>query len=343
MSLSDIQVGIWNIIGLMTGIPSGGTHFYVDPVNGSDSNAGTKDSPFATLYKAHSNMTAGKHDVCHLVSDGTTAGSARLSKALAQAVDSTATTGLLTWSKNCAHLVGESAPGCATNRARIAPPSGVYTEATFNSTSFVSVTGTGCVFANFEAFQGFSTGAAAQICWTDAGRNTYIGCNIAGMGDTASAVDTGSRSLLLTGSVGESTFYRCTIGLDTVARTVANASVEFAGGTPRNRFIECTFPFYVTGSGTGALAFITSLAGAMDRHQIIRSCSFLNASKSGAGTNAAYLATLAASSGGYLLFDGFTTMVGFTGYGSDATSRGQIYVNGAQPNNATGISVAPNA
>ena len=342
MSLSNLQIGIWNVIGFSSFIPQGGTHFYCDPLNGSDYNNGTKETPFATLYRTHAAMTAGKNDVCHLISNGDTTSTARLSLALALTVDPTATTGTLTWSKNACHLLGEAAPFCATNRARIAPVA-TDIETTFNSLKLVNVTAVDCVFANIEAYHGFATGAAGQICWTDNGRNTYLGVVLSGMGDAASAASAASRSLVCNGSVGESTFYGCEIGLDTVARTAANASIEFAGGTPRNKFIDCILPFYVTGGGTAALAFITSAASAMDRWQLIERCKFINSSKSGAGTNAAYLATLAASSGGLLLFKD-ATLVGFTGYGTDATSRGQIYIDGGAPAAATtGLAVAPTA
>ena len=77
----------------------------------------------------------------------------------------------------------------------------------------------------------------------------------------------------------------------------------------------------------------------MDRWQLIENCKFLNFG----ATNAAYLATLAANSGGYLMINN-PTMAGFTGFGSNATSRGQIYINGGAPAAATtGISVAPTA
>ena len=51
--------------------------------------------------------------------------------------------GVLNWNKNALHLIGIGAPTQVAQRARIAPPSGTYTQATFGSGNFVVVTGAG--------------------------------------------------------------------------------------------------------------------------------------------------------------------------------------------------------
>ena len=56
------------------------------------------------------------------------------------------------------------------------------------------------------------------------GRNFYSNVNFGGMGDAASAADAGSRSIKITS--GENTFDNCSFGLDTVARSAANANIE---------------------------------------------------------------------------------------------------------------------
>jgi len=284
-------------------------------------------------------MTAGNNDVCVLVGNGASSGSARLSTALAQTIDSTVTAGTLVWSKNACHLIGETAPTMVSQRARIAPPTGTYTQATFGSGNFVTVTASGCLFANFSLFNGFSTGGTNQICWTDsAGRNFYSNVDFGGMADAASAADAGSRSLLITGTTGENTFVGCNVGLDTVARSAANASLEFAAGTPRNTFIECNFPFQT--SASTPLGIITSASASMDRWQKFDRCTFINNIKS-TSTQMSGLATLAASSGGLLLMKD-NTMVGITDFGTDATSLAQMYVDGGAPSaNTTGVAVNP--
>lgn len=337
--LSGLEVAGVPTMGMGGWPPYTGNWFFVDPAHGSDGNTGAADSPLATLYQAHALMRAGYNDVCVLVGDGSTTGTARLSIALAQGIDSSATAGTLTWSKNACHLLGMAAPTMVNQRARIAPPSGTYTQATFGSGNFVVVTATGCHFANFSLFNGFSTGGNSQICWTDSGgRNYYENVCFGGAGDAASAQSTSSRSLLLSGTTGENTFVGCELGLDTVTRTVANATLEFAGGSPRNTFIGCNFPFQT--SASTPLGIITSAAAASDRWQKFDRCSFINNVQSTSTTMAA-LATLAASQGGLHLFKD-CTLVGITEFGTDATSRGQQYIDGGTVTAATsGIAVNP--
>lgn len=263
------------------GIPFTGKYFFVDPANGSDGNTGLSPSKaLSTLYKAHSLCTAGKNDVVFLIGDGSTTATARLSTAIAATVDSTATTGTLTWSKNATHLIGITAPTAHAQRARIAPPTGTYTMATFGSGNFVVVTGAGCTFANLSLFNGFSTGGASQICWTDSGgRNAYFNVHFGGMGDANSAATTTGASLLCTGSTGESTFYNCTIGLTTVPRSTGASEIKFASGNPRCKFIGCTIE---TNSAAGADFWIAAPSGSIDRTVEFDNCTFTNCIGSGA-------------------------------------------------------------
>jgi hypothetical protein len=342
-------MGITHLSGLeVAGVPiitSGGaplftgSWFFVDPANGNDGNTGASDNPIATLYEAHSRMTAGKNDVAVLVGDGSTTGTARLSTALAQSVDSSATAGTLTWSKNACHLIGMTAPTMVSQRARIAPPSGTYTQATFGSGNFIVVSGSGCYFANFSTFNGFSTGGTNQICFTvTGGRNYFWNVQMGGMGDAASGNDAGSRNLKISGTTGENTFDQCTIGLDTVTRSAANASVEFAGGTPRNVFRNCIFPFMT--DDAAALGILTAGAASLDRWQLFDGCAFINNVDS-TSTVMTALATMAASSGGLIMLKNSVT-VGMTDLFSDATTAGQMYIDMPQPAASTGgLAVAP--
>lgn len=323
------------------GMPLTGSVFFVNPATGSDGNRGdTLQAPFATLYKAHSVMTAGNNDVCYLVGNGAASGSARLSLANAQAVDSTATTGVLNWTKNACHLIGIAAPTNTAQRARIAPPTGTYTQATFGSGNFVVVTGAGCIFANISLFHGFSTGGTNQICWTDnGGRNFYSNMDFGGIGDAASAADTGARSLKIgSAGTGENTFVGCTVGLDTVTRSVANASLEFAGATPRNTFRDCNFPFQT--SNAGVLGILGTGAACMDRWQKFDRCTFINNIKS-TSTVMTVLASITNASPGGLLFHKDSTLLGITDFG-DTIALANTYVDGGTVTAATsGIAVNP--
>ena len=326
------------VLGTIGGLPFTGNYYFVDPVNGADGNEGTPELPLKTLYGALAKCTAGNNDVVVLMGDGSAAGSARLSTALAQTIDSTATAGTLNWNKNATHLIGVAAPTNVAQRARIAPPTGTYTAATFNSDAFINVTASGCYFANLSVFCGFSTGSASMIAWTDSGsRNAYSNVNIYGMADAASAGGANARSLKLNGG-GEHTFIGCTLGGDTVARGAANATVELAGGTARNSFIDCVFPFQCS-AGT-PLGLVVSLASGMDRYALFKGCSFIN-NVGSTSTSMTALATLAASAGGQVVIKN-SMMVGVGEFGSDAASLGQIYVDMAAPSaSAGGIGVNP--
>jgi hypothetical protein len=320
------------VLGTIGGLPFTGNYYFVDPVNGADGNDGTPELPLKTLYGALAKCTAGNNDVVVLMGDGTSAGSARLSTALAQTIDSSATAGTLNWNKNATHLIGVAAPTMVAQRARIAPPTGTYTQATFNSLAFINVTASGCYFANLSVFCGFSTGANGMIAWTDSGgRNAYSNVNIYGMADSTSATGANSRTLKLNGG-GEHTFINCVLGGDTVARSGANATVELAGGTARNIFDSCVFPFQAS-AGT-PLGLLVSAASGMDRYQVFKNCSFINNVGSTSTTLSAF-ATLPASSGGQVVVQN-TMMVGISEYGSDATTRGQIYIDMPQPAAADG-------
>ena len=336
--LSGLEVAGIPTMG-MSGLPlTTGNVYFVDYVNGSDGNTGSADSPLQTLYGAHDKMTAGQNDVAVIVGDGSTTATQRLSLANAQVFNSAATAGTLNWTKNACHIVGMCSPTMVSQRARIAPPSGTYTQATFGSGNFVVVSASGCIFANFSVFNGFSTGGNNQIAWTDSGgRNYYSNVMFGGAADAASAQSTSSRSLLISGG-GEHTFDGCEFGVDTVTRTVANATLQFSGGTARNTFRNCNFVFQT--SAATPLGIIVAAAAGMDRWQKFDRCTFINNIKSTSTTMSA-LATLPASAGGLLLMKD-CTLVGITEFGTDANSLGQIYVDGGTVTAATsGIAVNP--
>lgn len=291
-----IPVGPGSILSLFNG-----KWFFVDPVNGADGNSGrSPQQAFATLYQAHNKMTAGKNDVCILIGNGAASGTARLSTALAQTINPAATAGTLAWTKNACHLVGVTAPTYWASRARIAPPSGTYTQATFGSGNFVTVSAAGCYFANFSLFNGFSTGGINQICWTDTGnRNVYQNIHFGGMGDAASAADTGSRSLLISGSSGEHTFRDCVIGLDTVTRSSGTSEFQITGGSPRNVFERCIFDTF---AGAAGCFWGTIGSGGIDRYAIFKECIFGNPIQSTATTMTVGL-SISASAGGAVVMD----------------------------------------
>lgn len=292
-------------------LPFGGNYFWVDQTNGSDGNTGGPNDPFKTLTQALAACTTNNNDVVFLV--GT--------------VHVTAT---VTWSKSRTHLIGLAPNLNSQARARISQT---------GSTAFsplVNVTGSECIFRNIGSFHGFDD-ASAQICWQDAGgRNEYTNCLFGGMGNATAGDQTGSRSLKITGTTGENTFTGCQVGLDTIARSVANASLEFASGTPRNVFRNCIFP--ALADNAAALFIITSAAASMDRFQWFQDCAFINAVNSTATTMTAAI-TMAASSGGNILLQR-CTLLGATDWATNSTTETQVWIDGAAPtNNTSGLAV----
>lgn len=295
--------------------PFAGNVFWVNESTGSDGNSGGCYDPLATLGQALSLCTDGNNDVVLLT--GTVHVSATL-----------------TWNKSKTHLIGLSPQLSSQARARISQTGSTV------FTPLVNVTGTECIFRNIGSFHGFAN-ASAQICWTDAGgRNEYSNCLFGGMGNATAAAQTGGRSLLITGTTGENTFKDCQIGIDTVTRTGANASLEFAAGTPRNVFKNCVFPML---AGDANPLFIkTGAAAAIDRWEWFQDCLFVNAINS-TGTALTVGASMAASAGGLLMMQRCTLLGGnsSTNWG-DTAALAQMWVDGGPPTAATtGLAVNP--
>jgi predicted GNAT family acetyltransferase len=330
----------------MNGLPlTIGKVFFVDPVNGNDANGydpdngGNAQFPLKTLYGAQNFMRAGKNDVAVIVSNGAASGAAILSTANAQTITPSATAGTLTWAKAACHIVGMAPPTRSQPRARISPPSGTYTQATFNSGNFVSVTASGCQFINFEVFCGFSTGGVNQIAWTDSGgRNYYEAVHFNGMNDAASAADTGSRCLKITTGT-DNTFVNCTIGGTGVARSVANAALELAGATGRNTFTTCVFPVWA--NNAGVLTVLGTGAACIADWQKFQFCEFVNMLASAGGTAQTVLMSMTnAAPGGIIIIDN-SMVVGATKWGDANALAAQWMVSVSPTAASSGLAVHP--
>jgi hypothetical protein len=288
-----------------------GASYYVDPVNGSDTFAGTSPTAaYKTLPQAYAAAVSGAGDTIYLLSDGTTTGTARL-------------TSTLTIAKNALNIIGACAPSY-NPRARISTLSGTSAFA-----QFVKVTGTGCQFANVSLFN--DNAIAAQITWTDqGGRNAYSGVLFGGMGDGTSAHSTSSRCVTLGGSgaSGENTFRNCTFGIDTSltpGRDVANATLEFVGGSKRNVFEDCKF--VTSAKATTVLHLKSSGTNPLETFQWFKRCAFHNTYPQSSGSLMASVATLAANGNGNLVLED-STRWGTTDWGTDSTSLAQIITSG---------------
>jgi hypothetical protein len=296
-----------NFTELIAGVTPGHVIYCNPGATGLATQDGSESNPYTSLVTAYSAARSGKNDIVYLVGDGSTGATARI-------------TSTLTLDKNAVHIIGVAAPSY-NPRARISTLSGATAFA-----AFIKVTGTGSIFANLGIFN--DNAIAAQITWQDqGGRNYYQGVMFGGMGDATSAADADSRVLKLGGSgaSGENIFDRCTIGLDTIARAAANATLEFAGGSKRNIFRNCLFP--TIASSATALVMTSSGTNPLETFQLFENCAFVNQQANGSGTTLTAMATLAASGNGNVILRNCSRF-NITDWGTDATSNGQIYVDG---------------
>lgn len=311
---SNINIGSqfgMPLFGVAGTLPFGGNYYWVDATNGSDGNTGGPQDPFKTLTQAHAACNNNNNDVVFLI--GT--------------VSITAT---LVWSKSRTHLIGLAPSLRTAGRARISGGGSTV------FTPLVSVTAAECIFRNIGTFYGYAS-ATSQICWADSGqRNEYTNCAFLGMGNATAAAQAGGRSLVLSGA-GESTFTGCQIGLDTITRSAANASLELSGGTARNVFKECIFPAMT--SAATPFFVLTAAAAAMDRFTLFQDCTFINAIQS-TSTQMTAGFSMVASAGGMMLIQRCTS-IGITKWGN-AGALAQMYIDGAAPTAATsGLAVTP--
>lgn len=284
-------------------LPFTGNYYWVQQPSGTTTQAspggsGTLESPFTDINTALDACTANNNDVILFK------GTIYIDEAIV-------------WDKAQTHLIGVSNPLMRGKRSRISMAS----DATVFS-PFISVTAAGCMFMNIGTFYGFADNSA-QVLWSDTGgRNGYFGCEFMGFGADLAAAHTGSRDFVLSGDTGECTFDSCVFGVDTVARTAANYTLEITGGSPRNHFNNCVFESYLTGSGSNA-AHILIGAGGIDRYARFMNCSFLASTSSGGSSAMTQAANVNAAPGGLLQmvncwFTGVTNV--------ETTASGDVYM-----------------
>lgn len=226
--------------------------FFCDPRLGSDNNNGlSPGKAVATITQLHSLMTDERGDVGYFIATDSTTGS------------SSRDTATVTWSKSGCTLIGVCAPTHVSQRARMSPTTSI-------AGPLLTVSGNNNVFANFSLFQGHN---AASTCVTVSGqRNYFNNVHIGGIGHATAGDDAASESLLLTGS--ENLFERCTIGLDTIARSAATAEIRVTTAATRNKFIDCEISCFA--DNAGALFVDIPDSGGMDRYLWFQRCSFIN-------------------------------------------------------------------
>lgn len=291
---------------------AGGDVFFVDPATGKAGNDGlTPQTAVATITQGYALTTDGRHDIVCYIGGPTSL-----------------TESAITWAKSYTHLVGVCAEVSVAQRARI------FLTPASTSTVFLTISGSGCGFANFYIFHGVAS-TSSLICAKVTGqRNHFRNVHFAGIGHATGQGDVaGARSLWVTGS--ECKFVDCTIGVDTIARSTTNAEIEFSGAATRNEFRDCLFLSYADNAGH---LFLKAASSAdIDRWVLFRDCIFSNAVKS-AATVMTQAFSVHASVGGYFLLKNCTG-VGFTDY--ETTPSGNVLIDGGPPTAATsGLAVA---
>jgi hypothetical protein len=270
-------------------VPFTGNYYFCDYANGSDGNTGGAQDPLKTIERAYNLATAGNNDVIVIIGDGSTTATQRLSSTL-------------TWAKDATHLLGMTAPVMESQRARIAP----LTTATTNF-KMMSVTASGCMFANFSFFQGVGQSATDEQLIDISGDRNYFGnVQFGGMGAAAGAARAGSYIIAFSGAE-ENLFEHCSIGLETIQRSAANASVKFRDGSKRNIFRDCQFP--MAASATSPLWVDANQSNAFNGgSNTFWRCSFRNLLNISSANTPAVTAVVASDVNGTLFFDQSTTM-----------------------------------
>lgn len=234
----------------MLGLPSVGEIFYVDPGNGSDSNNGKRHSQaFATVTKALTAVTADQDDVVIIASTSSTG--------------RTSETAAINWNKRRTHIIGNGP------RRKINPRNGMSFGSAVVSPCF-TVSATNCSFTNISIAQFNDVNVLVEVT---ADYNTFNFVHFQGIGNDTTGDDTAARSLLLT-AAGENEFYNCTIGLDTVTRSAANANLEITGSAARNKFFNCDFPMYA--DNAGAFWVKADTGNCFERFLLFDNCNFWN-------------------------------------------------------------------
>lgn len=284
----------------MIGLPFVGDIFYVDPTNGSDTanNGKSQNNAFKSLYKAHSAVQSNHHDVIIIVPGGVGTGTGT--------EESTAVSGgAWTFSKNLVYVLGNAAPSRISQRARVL----WGTAGQSTSGALLTISGSGNLFKNIQ----FGTFVDNNILVKVTGsRNVFEQVHFAGIGDATAGDDTAARSLWVAGG-SENLFDDCVIGLDTIARSDANAELELSGAATRNQFRGCDFLSFA--DNAGHLFVKAATAADVDRFAIFDHCRFLNAIRSTATTLTVAMDLTASLGGAVILHDSW--LFGATDWADD--------------------------
>lgn len=299
---------------VLAGIPRGrySNVYVVDPVNGSDSNPGTKwTAPLLTVTAAYAKCTADQHDVVVMVSGDT--------------ADNPAAS--ITWAKDYTHLIGLSSnlPGLG-QRCRIV---GTAANAL---TPVITFSGNGCIVRNIQFYNGKETDTDSGCVIVSGNRNEFKNVFVAGMAHATPAARAGSYSLKVTGA--ENLFKDCTIGLDTITRGAGEPpELWLATGASKDTFQHCLI---LTRSETATASPVKIDAEPLGL-VIFEDCLFANISTNWA-TSLDDAFSITSVQTHYVVMRGLNQLVGITGWADTVT---HMYSAAPQSNAGFGVAVTP--
>ena len=290
----------------MIGLSSVGDVWYVDPgkTSGVSGSGTSRDDAFLTVTEALAAATADQDDVILLTPSNSTGRTTE-----AAAID---------WSKRRTHLIGNTGPISLDARAGMSFSSAVVSPCFTVSTR-------SCIFKNFTMTTSADINVLALV--TD-DYNYFEGVHFAGIGNATTGDDTAARCLTLTGAE-ENRFVDCTFGLDTVARSTTNATVEFTSESSKNVFEGCKFVAYA--DNAGALFIKAASAANIGRYALFQKCMFHNAVNSAATAMTTAMSIHAAVGGTVILEDSWVH--GATDWSDDFTA---VYVSMVKPDTDEG-------
>ena len=296
----------------MIGLPYVGDVFYVDPSGGSDSASGLSQTDAKkTIASAQALLADSHQDVVLVVPSG---GTGRTTETTA-----------IDWDKRFSHLVGNAGIITQDTRAGIS----------FGTGGSLTVSENGCII------KGLTLNGSADInvpVTVTGSYNQIAGVDFKGSLNSTTGDHTAARALYINGGQ-ENTFYGCTFGADTIMRSAANATLEFASAASRNVFEECRFIMAVDNAGPVHVLFTGT--SAIDRWIEFKNSTFYSFSANDGTAATACMNLSAQSATGHVLLTGATSLMGgITDW--EATASGNIYMQSATATaNIIGLPVNP--
>lgn len=298
-----------------------GQVFYVNSSapTANDNNDGTDpEYPLSTLLAAYNKATSGQNDVIVLVGQSS----------------QYPVTAAFTWTKSYVHLIGVSPdiPGVG-QRVRVVAPD------TADLDAVMTVSGSGNSFQNVQFYNGNDAAADSGAVVVTGSRNYFENCFFAGMAHATPAGRAGCFSLKINGGE-ENVFVRCSIGLQTIIRTAANAELVMDGNCYRNRFVECEFLSWSVTAGKFLVSFPATSSPWVTQFE---DCLFDNLAMTAGGAADSTITDAineASTSFHQIILRGKCQFVGCTGVANTLT---KIWAADANPGTGFGLSVNPAA